>query len=295
VVTDRNTTDGGTPAALMELSAFSPFVDGLDHPEDVTWGPDGHAYAGGEAGQVYRVGLDGSLRVLGTTGGFVLGLCLDADRNVYACDMARRAVLRMTPEGTVSEYSAGTETRRMRTPNSGVFDATGNLYVSDSGAWDGDDGIVWVVRPGGRAEILREDLRAFPNGVALDPSGEYLYVVLSQLPGVVRVRVSEGRTTGDPEVVYRQARHVPDGLAFDRDGVLYVACYAPDAILRVGPGGGVETLVEDWRRITLCMPTNVAFGGDGLTTLLVSSLGAQHLTRARVAVTGEPYHYPSIP
>ena len=26
----------------------------FDHPEAVAWGPDGNAYAGGEAGQLYR-------------------------------------------------------------------------------------------------------------------------------------------------------------------------------------------------------------------------------------------------
>ena len=31
----------------------------FDHPEAVAWGPDGRAYAGGEAGQLYRFGLDG--------------------------------------------------------------------------------------------------------------------------------------------------------------------------------------------------------------------------------------------
>ena len=28
----------------------------LDHPEAVAWGPDGRVYAGGELGQLYRVG-----------------------------------------------------------------------------------------------------------------------------------------------------------------------------------------------------------------------------------------------
>ena len=31
----------------------------FDHPEAVAWGPDGRAYAGGEAGQLYRFSLDG--------------------------------------------------------------------------------------------------------------------------------------------------------------------------------------------------------------------------------------------
>ena len=33
------------------------FGSGLDHPECITWGCDGYAYAGGEAGQIYRIDL----------------------------------------------------------------------------------------------------------------------------------------------------------------------------------------------------------------------------------------------
>ena len=47
----------------------------FDHPEAVAWGPDGRAYAGGEAGQLYRFGLDGKVieEVARVQGGFLLG------------------------------------------------------------------------------------------------------------------------------------------------------------------------------------------------------------------------------
>jgi gluconolactonase len=58
----------------------------LDHPEAVAWGPDERIYAGGEDGQVYRLGLaDRSCDQLAKVeGGFILGLAHDADGNVYA-------------------------------------------------------------------------------------------------------------------------------------------------------------------------------------------------------------------
>ena len=39
----------------IPLSSFRTFADGLDHPEGVSRGPNGLVYAGGEAGQVYKV------------------------------------------------------------------------------------------------------------------------------------------------------------------------------------------------------------------------------------------------
>ena len=60
----------------LSLSEFSVLTDGLDHPEGVAWGPDGHIYAGGEAGQVYRITLDGHFTEIGNKGGAIFGVLL---------------------------------------------------------------------------------------------------------------------------------------------------------------------------------------------------------------------------
>ena len=58
----------------------------LDHPEGITTGPDGELYAGGEAGQVYRIDRETSEPIeIANTGGFVLGLCLDAAGMMDPC------------------------------------------------------------------------------------------------------------------------------------------------------------------------------------------------------------------
>src|SRR6185295_7891560 len=121
------------------------------------------------------------------TGGFILGVCLDADLNIYACDNGHHVVQRITPDGKVSLYSNGNADRKMVTPNYGTFDRKGNLYVSDSGSWHGDDGCLWLIRPGGKTEVVSTELTQFPNGNAISPDGKWLYVVMSTVPGVARV------------------------------------------------------------------------------------------------------------
>jgi hypothetical protein len=37
--------------------AMSVFAEGLDHPECVAVHPDGSVWCGGEAGQIYRIGM----------------------------------------------------------------------------------------------------------------------------------------------------------------------------------------------------------------------------------------------
>jgi hypothetical protein len=70
---------GETPT-LLELTNVGHL---FDHPEAVAWGPDGRAYAGGEAGQLYRFDLDGGPCevVAQVPGGFLLGLAQDAAGN----------------------------------------------------------------------------------------------------------------------------------------------------------------------------------------------------------------------
>ena len=68
----------------------------LDHPEGVTWGPDGYAYAGGEAGQIYRIDVEArTYEQIATLAGFVAGLCCDRDANIYACDIGAHRVMRV--------------------------------------------------------------------------------------------------------------------------------------------------------------------------------------------------------
>ena len=86
-------------AILDNEFQLSIHAEGLDHAEGIAWGLDGYVYAGGEAGQIYRIGLDGnSLTEIANTGGFVLGLALDASNNIYACDIYNKCVQKITPE-----------------------------------------------------------------------------------------------------------------------------------------------------------------------------------------------------
>jgi gluconolactonase len=279
--------------SLMRIDDFAPFVDGLDHPEGVTVGPDGTVYAGGEAGQIYRVSLDGSAKQIATTGGFILGLCLDGDGAIYACDLALGAVKRIGPDGGVTTYSSGAPRRAMSVPNYPVFDAAGNLYVSDSGAWKEHGGCLFRIRPGGETEVVGEGLEAFPNGMALHPDGSRLYVVLSNMPGVVSLALGQDGSVGRPQTVVELPRHVPDGLAFDVAGNLYIACYTPDVIYRLTPNGELALVAEDWESVTFATPTNIVFAGPERRTLVVASLSRWHLTKGEMPIAGAPLRYPT--
>src|SRR5205823_10328124 len=80
----------------------------------------------------------------------------------------------------------------------------------------------------------------------------------------------------------------PDGIAMAADGTMFVGCYRPDRIYRIGARGDVEVLAEDVDGVVLNQPTNVAFVGPGLDRLAVSSLGGWSLMSADVGAVGLP-------
>lgn len=278
------------------LDQFHPFAEGLDHPEGVCAGPGGELYAGGEAGQIYRVDLDGTVEQIASTGGFILGLAADADGDLYACDLAHGAVMRIDARGgNVERYTAGTADEPMRAPNYPVFDASGNLYVTASGDFDADDGLLFRVAPGGHTEVWSRTPSNFPNGACLTIDDDALLVVTSTPdPGVTRVPINDDGSAGRPEVLVSLEGTVPDGVALADDGTVFVACYRPDRLYRLSHDGRPQVLAEDPRGTVLAAPTNVVFAGPDLDRLVVGSLGRWHLTVAELGVRGRRLHYPSL-
>ncbi len=275
---------------------ISVLVDGLDHPEGIAWGLDGYAYAGGEAGQLYRIDIERQeYTQFADTGGFILGIALDADNNVYACDTGNSAVMKVTPAGAVSTYSTGTPDEPFATPNYPAFDAEGTLYVCASGEWEADNGLVYRIRPGGETEVWSRSLAEFPNGLCIGPDGNYLYVAMSvNPPRVDRIKIEADGSAGPTETVVELPMTVPDGVAFDTDGNLYVSMYRPDVIYRRTPSGQIDVLAEDSQGTLIACPTNVAFCGRERNILLSSNLGRWHITRYEVDATGLALHYPKL-
>lgn len=278
----------------IHVSSFRTFADGLDHPEGVSRGPDGLVYAGGEAGQIYKIHSDGTVETIATTSGFILGLCLDADSNVYACDIKNKVVFRISPGGVVEVYSEGTPDRKMVTPNYPVFDAEGNLFVADSGGWHKKDGCIYRIRPGGQTEIASRGFAEFPNGLAINSDGREMYVALSNVPSVAKARILPDGMLSTPELVVEMPGIIPDGLAFDAEGSLYIACYTPDVIYRYAVSGELTVFAEDWESTTISSPTNVTFVGEQLKTMVVASLSRWHLASVAVEVSGCPLNYPML-
>lgn len=277
------------------IDRFEILTEELDHPEGVAWDPAGRLYAGGEAGQIYAVTLDGVVTEVASTGGEILGVALDAAGRVYACDAGNAMVARIDPRsGETMVFSAGTRDDPMRLPNALAFDAAGNLYVTDSGEYLEHDGVVYRITPDRETEVWSRASSRYPNGCCLDASGSALLVVESYLPGVVSIPIGADGAAGTRRVIAEMPGTVPDGIAIDVAGRMYVTCYRPDRICVVSPDGEVAVLADDPHAAVLSAPTNLAFAGPDLTRLVVANVGEWHLNYLDVEVPGLPLRYPSL-
>lgn len=116
---------------------------------------------------------------------------------------------------------------------------------------------------------------ALSNGIQWSPNGDVMYFVDSQTQRLDAFEYdqAEGRL-GRRRTVAAIAPELgmPDGLNVDAEGMIYVALYGGGAIHRYTPDGRLERII----RTPVDYPTSLAFGGDDLRTLYVTSSSVGH-------------------
>ena len=268
----------------------------LDHPECLTFGRDGRLYAGGEAGQIYRIDIEkGTCEGMANLGGFLCGVTVDGNDNVYVCNTKTRRVERVYADGTSATFSDEADGRALENPNFCVFHPSGDLFLTDSGDYRHATGRLIRIHPDGAAESMLGNHLNFPNGLALSADAATLYMIESTSTKISRMAIQNDGSLSAPETYVQLQGSVPDGMAFDRLGNLYVGCFTPDVIFCVDTNRNVSTLIEDKTSEVVNRPTNVAFRPvEGDTNLYFANLGWWHIGSLDVGVTGQPLNYPRL-
>jgi gluconolactonase len=270
----------------LPMKRFQSFADGLDHPEGLAFDADGVLWAGGELGQIYRIDQRGKVKEVARLGGFCLGLTFSKKQELFVCNLKLAALIHVNRKGRVLRCIERVGSRKLVTPNFSVFDSEGNLYFSDSGQWNGDNGCVYRLRANDRAEFFAGPF-AFANGMSLSADEKTLYVVQTQRDNVVRIPILPDGRAGKPQVYASGLASIPDGAALDVDGNLYVTTYATHSVYRIAPDGGVSLFARDPSATMLAAPTNVAFGGSNFDEMYFANLNRWHICRVKPGVRGQ--------
>ena len=257
-------------------------ADGLDHAEGVCWDPvRACLWAGGEAGQVYRID-DGAVTLLTTIkGGSLLGIALDAKGRLYVCDPGNHRVWRIGDDGVPAPFGGSIDY-----PNYAAFAEDGRLFVSDSGSIDTPTGQLFAIDPSGDMHLVPTRPIGYANGLCVEQNT--LWVVESSVPGVSAMDLDGGAL----ELVVQLERCTPDGLALDADGGLLISCYQPNLLWRWTRDEGLELIFDDWTGEHLLSPTNVAFYGERLDRLALASLCGSRINSIVLPHRGVAVNYP---
>ncbi len=103
----------------------------------------------------------------------------------------------------------------------------------------------------------------------------------------MRIAIQENGSAGEPEIYAEGLARIPDGLALDAVGNLYVTCYASDCIYHVSTARDVRLLAFDPEGTRIARPTNIAFGGPEFDDIYIANFGRWHIGRAHLGIPGQ--------
>lgn len=184
---------------------------------------------------------------------------------------------------------AGAPDHEIRWPNDVTLDGQGGFYFTESLR---HVGAVLHVAAGGTMRIVARDID-FANGLVLAADGHRLFVAESYANRILVVELAEpGVAAGAPNLFADLPRHpdpdaacVPDGIALDTEGRLWVAHYGMRALQVLGPDGCLLATYDSGIPLT----SNLCFAAGALyVTGGIAMPGPGLVTRLDLDITGAP-------
>src|SRR5271165_6601250 len=232
------------------------------------------------ANAVKSVSPEGDVRVEFEMDDAPSGLGWMPDGSMLIVSMTRRRVLRRSPDGRMSVHAdlSGIATFHC---NDMVVDSSGRAYVGNFGfdlhhelAARGDQSVLADhataklarISPEGVAAVAAEELH-FPNGSVITPDGKTLIVGETLGASLTAFDIGPDGALSGRRVWASTFPRVPDGIALDASGAIWIAnALAPECV-RIAPGGEVLETVATSQNCYACM----LGGEDGKTLFMMTA------------------------
>ncbi len=271
---DTSTNDGpvGFGDPLEGTSKAGTLIKGaFNFTEGPVWIGTRLFFSDTSANTIFQLSADGGISPF-RSGGGPNGNAVDAQGRLVTCESNRGRIVRtdaqLASPSIVADTFAG---KPFNQPNDVIVRADGSIYFTDpfygappDGGLPQDRMAVYRVAPaGGSPTRLAFDFTK-PNGIALSPDGNTLYIVDNGDGRVLFAALNpDGSVKGDFAKI--ADADGGDGIAVDQAGNLYVAAKA--GILVFDATGKSLGLIT----IALGTPSNCTFGGADMKTLYITS------------------------
>lgn len=196
------------------------------------------------------------------------GMALDMDGRVVACQSDTHSIVRFERNGEVSVLASAFEGKALNSTNDLVVRSDGVIFFTDPKRMQrgfesalGYAGVFALWPETGDLKCIVDTLK-YPNGIGLSPDEKTLYVADTSGAGIFAYALSADGTVSGGRKFCKAT--IPDGLAVDADGNLWVA-YS-QGIATFSSQGEILQSIK-----TNAMPTNCSFGGVENKTLLVTA------------------------
>jgi sugar lactone lactonase YvrE len=208
--------------------------------------------------------------------------------------LADRIVLVDPADGSTRDLATIPHPRPDMRTNDGACDPAGRFWVGSTQLESAHAaGALYRLASGVLERVL--DGVTLSNGIGWSPDGRLMYYVdsLTYRVDVLDFDLDAGTVAARHELVgVSQADGVPDGLAVDDDGCIWLALYGGACVRRYGPDGLLDGVLSlPVKKVTAC-----CFGGDdGRSLYVTTAAGRQPLSGsvfvADVGVGGPPAHH----
>lgn len=154
--------------------------------------------------------------------------------------------------------------------NDGKMDRQGRYVCGSMGIHAAPLGKLWRIDAQGRTAVFADGI-CISNATCFSPAGDVMYFAdsLDRRVRAYAYDAGEGVTTEfDTLVNTGEWNSGPDGATVDADGCLWVTLIQVGKLARFTPQGKLDRLID----APVDLPSCLAFGGDDLSTLYVTSI-----------------------